>query len=197
MGVGCGTIDVMPELHPLLASRWSPRAFDPVAELTTAELASLVEAARWAPSAANSQPWRFVIGLRDEETHKRIFTNLAAGNQRWAGDAAALIVAAHTSEAAGDAPGQARLTHAAYDLGQAVAHLSMQAAALGLHTHQMAGFDATALCSDLELPGDVEPMVVIAVGRLGNPANLPADLRVRELALRVRRPLSDLLIAVA
>lgn len=181
----------MPELHPMLAARWSPRAFDPVTPLTAVELSSLIEAARWAPSAGNTQPWRFVVGLRDEETHKRIFANLAAGNQRWAGDAAALIVAAHVDSGTDGTP----LPHAAYDLGQAVAHLSVQAIALGLYAHQMGGFDAAALRADLDLPAGVTLATVIAVGRLGNPDSLPADLRNRELALRTRRPVGELLIA--
>lgn len=174
------------ELHPLLAARWSPRAFDPTAEVTPHELASLLEAARWAPSCANSQPWRFVLGRRGDETFKRVFTNLGADNQRWAGRAAALLVGGyHTGGPAG---------HAAYDLGQAIAHLSIQAAALGLHVHQMAGFDGVGLHADLELPDEVVAKVVVAVGRLGDPATLPVDLQVHEVGLRQRRPLAELLI---
>ena len=180
----------MPELHPLLAARWSPRAFDPVAELTPAELSSLLEAARWAPSSRNSQPWRFVVGTRDDETHKRIFANLSASNQRWAGDASVLIVGAHATAGPDGVP----LRHAAYDLGQAVAHLSLQAAAFELHVHQMGGFDPGSLRTDLELPDELEIAVVIAVGRLGNPDSLPADLRAREIRLRTRHPVADLLL---
>lgn len=182
----------MPELHPLLAARWSPRAFDPDADLTPPDISSLVEAARWAPSAANSQPWRFVIGLRDEETHKRIFANLDQRNQRWAGSAAALIVAGHVTLGTSGR----KLPHAPYDLGQAVAHLCVQASALGLYAHQMAGFDADSLRSDLHLSGDLKLTTVIAVGRLGHPDTLPTDLRDREVGLRTRRPVSELLIAV-
>ncbi|MEV1286077.1 nitroreductase family protein [Micromonospora sp. NPDC049679] len=180
----------MAELHPLLAERWSPRAFDPYARVSDADLTSLLEAARWAPSAANTQPWRFVVGRRDDETHKRIFVNLSPGNQRWAGSAALLVMGAHATASRTGAP----LTHAAYDLGQAVAHFSLQAAALGLHVHQMAGFDAAGLRSDLELPDAVNPHVVAAVGRLGDPAFLPEDLRLRETGLRRRHPLTDLLL---
>jgi nitroreductase len=179
----------MPELHPLLAGRWSPRAFDPVAVLTPAELSSLVEAARWAPSAANRQPWRFLIGLRDEEAHKRIFANLAADDQRWAGAASALIMAGHVAD--GRPPGRA-----AYDLGQAVAHLSVQASALGLSVHQMDGFDPGFLRADLDLPASIEPIVVLAVGHLASPDTLPPDLRAREIGLRHRRPAEGILIAV-
>lgn len=176
----------MSELHPLLATRWSPRAYDPVAELSDEDIASLLEAARWAPSVDNSQPWRFVIGRRDDESHKRIFANLSPASQRWAGNASALLIAGHL--------GAWPLPHAAYDLGQAVAHLTIQATALRLHVRQIADFDAAGLRADLELPEDLLPRVVVAVGRLGDPASLPADLRAQETALRRRRPRAELVI---
>jgi nitroreductase len=174
------------ELHPLLASRWSPRAFDPLAEVTPAEVVSLLDAARWAPSYDNSQPWRFVVGQRDDETYKRIFTNLSEDNQRWAGRAALLLVGAY------DMDGPAG--YGAYDLGQAIAHLSMQASALGLYVHQMGDFDAVSLHADLELPDSVVARVAVAVGQLGNPATLPEDLRDLEVGLRDRRPIAELLL---
>lgn len=174
------------ELHPLLAARWSPRAFDPTAEVTPRELASLLEAARWAPSRANTQPWRFAIGRRDDETYKRIFANLTEDTQRWAGRASALLVGAYHIDIAGG--------YAAYDLGQAVAHLTIQAGALGLHVHQIAEFDGACLHADLDLPEGVIAKVVVAVGRLGDPATLPDDLRTEEVGLRERRPLADLLL---
>lgn len=174
------------ELHPLLASRWSPRAFDPLADVTPAEVASLLDAARWAPSYDNSQPWRFVVGRRDDETYKRIFTNLGEENQRWAGRAALLLVGAY------DTDGPAG--YGAYDLGQAIAHLSMQAGALGLYVHQMGDFDAVTLHADLELPDSVVVRVAVAVGQLGDPATLPEDLRVLEVSLRQRRPIAELLL---
>jgi nitroreductase len=176
----------MSELHPLLATRWSPLAFDPVAALSDDDLASLLEAARWAPSIANSQPWRFVVGLRDGVTHKRIVANLSVNCQRWAGAASALLVAGHVVDPA--------LSHAVYDLGQAVAHLTVQATALRLHVHQIADFDAAGLRADLELPADLRPSAVIAVGSLGDPAALPSDLRAWETALRSRRPVEQLVI---
>ncbi|MEH0938236.1 nitroreductase family protein [Micromonospora psammae] len=175
----------MADLTPLLAFRWSPRAFDPDAELTGDEAASLLEAARWAPSVGNSQPWRFALGHRDDETWKRILVSLPAYDQGWARHAAALVVGAHTG---------GNQERAAYDLGQAVAHLTVQATALGLHVHQLAGFDRAALAADLELPPGVRPLVVAAVGRLGDPFDLPEELRRRETALRRRRPVAALLL---
>ncbi|MEU4566282.1 nitroreductase family protein [Micromonospora sp. NPDC023956] len=224
----------MAELSPLLAARWSPYAFDPSVELTEAEAASLLEAARWAPSAGNRQPWRFLLGRRADEAYKRIFVHLAAGNQRWAGRASALLLgaylvptpggpapadhhpvrgaddpgqvqAAHHPVRGADDPGQVQAAHhpvrgaddpgqAAYDLGQAVAHLTVQAGTLGLHVHQMAGFDRAGIAIDLALPDDVRPHVVVAVGRLGDPRSLPGDLRRRETELRRRRPVTDLIL---
>lgn len=179
----------MPELHPCLADRWSPRAFDTRHDLGTAEVRALLEAARWAPSAGNGQPWRFVVGRRDDETHKRIFACLGADEQRWAWQASALIVAAYLLENGSNA------TRAAYDLGHAVAHLGVQATGLCLHTHQMMGFDPAWLRHELDLPADVVPHAVVAVGRLGDPHALPGDLRRREFRLRTRRPLDELLLS--
>lgn len=173
----------------MLATRWSPRAFDPVTELSDHDIASLLEAARWAPSTANTQPWRFLVARRHTEAHKRIFANLSSASQRWAGNASALVVAGHVADVG--------LPHAAYDLGQAVAHLSVQATALRLHVHQITGFDSSGLRADLELPEDLYPKVVVAVGRLGDPASLPADLRSLEVSLRRRRAREDLVIGAA
>lgn len=178
----------MPDLTPLLAFRWSPRSFDPCADLSAAEVGILLEAARWAPSAENRQPWRFAVGYRDDETWKRIMVNLPERDQRWAGRASALLVAAHLTrepEPSG---------YEAYDLGHAVAHLTVQATALGLHVCQLRDLDRAGLAADLDLPGDVRPAVVAAVGRLGDPLSLPADLLDSETGLRRRRPLADLLL---
>jgi nitroreductase len=188
----------MPELHPLLAGRWSPCGFDIRHEVGRTELASLLEAARWAPSEGNGQPWRFVIGRRDDEPYKRIFECLDPDEQRWAWRASALIAAGYaTPHSRLDDAGPIKDTAVAYDLGQAIAHLGVQAMALRLHTHQMAGLDAVRLHRELELPCDVAVHTVVAVGRLGDPSSLPTDLRRREFRLRERRPVSDLVLASA
>ncbi|MEW2384971.1 nitroreductase family protein [Micromonospora sp. NPDC047707] len=181
----------MPDLTPLLAFRWSPRSFDPGADLSPAEVGVLLEAARWAPSAANRQPWRFAVGRRDDETWKRIMVNLPARDQRWAGRASVLLLAAHLTPQA-DPTGCAP-----YDLGHAVAHLTVQATALGLHVCQLRDLDRAGLTADLDLPGDVHPTVVVAVGRLGDPLSLPADLLDSETGLRRRHPVADLLLTDA
>ncbi|MCW3843468.1 nitroreductase family protein [Micromonospora yasonensis] len=192
----------MADLTPLLAFRWSPRAFDPDAELTRDQAASLLEAARWAPSAGNTQPWRFALGHRQDETWKRILVNLPAPDQRWARHASALLVGAYTgaSPAAAHAGGSDTAAldesaeRAAYDLGQAIAHLTVQASALGLHVTQVSHFDRGGLATELDLAFGIRPLVVAAVGRLGDPYALPADLRDQETALRRRHPVAALLL---
>jgi nitroreductase len=177
-------------LHPLLADRWSPRAFDPVAQLTVQQVTALLEAARWAPSAANSQPWRFLLAPRGSADFERIFATLAAGNQPWAGSASALVlVAAATVDDNG-----AAAPWALYDTGQAVAHLSTQASHEGLSVHQLGGFDAAAATEAFALDATVTPIVVLAIGVLGDATGLPEPYAARETAPRTRRPLEHILL---
>ena len=176
---------------PLLAERWSPRGFDRAHEIGDEALAALLEAARWAPSAGNSQPWRFLVTRRGEPAHDRLFTALAPGNQAWAGAASALIlVAARTT---GD-DGRPQ-PWALYDTGQAVAALVTQAQADGLSVHQMGGFDTGAVRAELGLGENLTPVVVVAVGRHDSEAGLPEPLAAREAAPRTRHPLGDLLLS--
>lgn len=173
-------------LHPLLAERWSPRAFDATREVDDTTLAALLEAARWAPSAMNTQPWRFVVGRRGDETFKRLYDALLPGNQVWAHAAGVLALAVAETT---DAEGGAR-RHAAYDTGQAVAHLTVQAEALGLATHQMAGFDVDHARAVLDLPARCEPLTALAAGHRADASALPESLAARETAPRERRPLA-------
>jgi len=178
-------------VHPLLAERWSPRGFDRAHEIGDEALSALLEAARWAPSAGNSQPWRFLVTRRGEPAHDRLYAALAPGNQAWAGAASALIlVAARTT---GD-DGRPQ-PWALYDTGQAVAALVTQAQADGLSVHQMGGFDTGAVRAELGLGADLTPVVVLAVGRHDSEAGLPEPLAAREAAPRTRHPLGDLLLS--
>ena len=174
-------------LHPLLAQRWSPRGFDTQHRLGDAQVQALLEAARWAPSASNSQPWRFLVALRGTPDHARVFHVLAPGNRKWAGAASALIVAAAVAESA-------ELKWAEYDTGQAVAHMTLQAEHIGLSVHQLGGFDAAALAGMVEERAGraVRPLVVVAVGRLDRNAALEEPFATREAAARERRPLDEL-----
>jgi len=177
-------------VHPLLAERWSPRGFDQAHELDDDDLTALLEAARWAPSAGNSQPWRFLVTRRGEQAHDRLFAALAPGNQAWAGAASALVLVAARAAADDGRP----QPWALYDTGQAVAALVTQAQASGLSVHQMGGFDADAVRAGFGLADPLTPVVVLAVGRPGEAAVLPEPLAAREAAPRTRRPLSELLL---
>jgi nitroreductase len=179
-------------VHPLLAERWSPRGFDAEHEIGGDQLTALLEAARWAPSANNSQPWRFVLTRRGTAAFDRLADLLAPGNRVWAANAGALVlVAARTVDDDGRP-----LRFALYDTGQAVAQLVTQAQAEGLATHQMGGFDAAGVADLLGLGTAVTPVVVVAVGRFDGSAELSEPLATRERAPRQRRPLDELVLTL-
>jgi nitroreductase len=179
-------------LHPLLAARWSPRALDPTHRLDQDRLTALLEAARWAPSASNTQPWRFAVTLRGSAEHSAVLDALAPSNRVWAHAASALVVVAAETVAPDGAP----RPWALYDTGQAVAHLSVQAEHEGLAVHQMGGFDRDSLRAALDATESVEPLVVLAVGRRDDTVELPEPLAGREAAPRTRLPLDELLVGV-
>ncbi len=175
-------------VHDLLRRRYSPRAFSnrPVAP---EHLRSVLEAARWAPSANNRQPWHFIVATQDDPTaHARLFNTLKDGNKRWAGDAPVLILA--VAALSTDAEGRTN-QRALYDLGLATAQLTTQATALGLAVHQMGGFDADQARQEFGIPADHEPVVVLALGYPGDLERLPEELRQREQAPRTRKPLRE------
>lgn len=172
-------------IHPLIAERWSPRAFADRA-LDDATLGSLLEAARWAPSCFNEQPWRFLVATRDDaEGFERLGSCLVEANG-WAKSASVLMLSvARTTFERNDKENR----HAWHDVGLAAENLVLQAQALGLATHQMAGFDAARAREVLGIPDGFEPVAMIAVGYRAEPESLPAKLAEREVAPRERRPL--------
>ncbi len=180
-------------LLEVLSNRWSPRAFDAEETIDEGKLRNALEAARWSPSAGNSQPWRFVVARRGTSEHATIHECLTGWNKEWAGDAAVLIVAIAEVENALGEPHR----WASYDLGQAMAHLSVQAHHDGLHAHQMGGFDTAVLCEAFALDPNLTPVTVTALGTIGDPAQLPEVLREREEAPRARRALGDTVIVNA
>jgi nitroreductase len=172
-------------IHPLLRGRWSPRAFDP-APLPREQVLSLLEAARWSPSSNNGQPWSFVVIPRtDQDAFDRAVSSLNESNVVWAQHAPLLILAVARLNRDNGAPNRTAL----YDLGQAVAHLSVQAAASGLWVHQMGGFSQDRARELFAVPEGYEPVTFIAIGRQGDPVLLPENLREREQAPRTRKPL--------
>jgi nitroreductase len=181
-----------PLITPLV-ERWSPRAFDPAAVIDDATLRTLLEAARWAPSAMNLQPWRFIVARRGTAAFTTVHDALAPSNQAWADSAAALIV--NVAEMT-DEQGRPR-RWAQYDLGQAVAHLSVQAQHEGIHTHQMGGFDGARVASAFGLGEGLEVLSITALGKLGDVDALPEALREREVAPRSRKSLDEIMLAAA
>ena len=178
------------ELHPLLASRWSPTVFDTAHEVSQSEVELLVEAARWAPSAGNSQPWSFIIGRRGDETHRRLVRHLAGSSARWA-PTASLLVANLCHRFVEDTDWDYS-EFALYDLGQAVAHLTLQARGLDLFVRQFRAFDRAGVATEFDVPQHWEVTTMAAVGRVRPPSPSEAGGPV-PTAERQRRPVDDLL----
>lgn len=177
-----------PPIHELLAQRYSPRAFTDQ-EVTPAQMRALIEAARWAASCFNDQPWHYIVATRRQpEAFERLLGCLVEANRRWAAKAPVLMLAVARSTFAHNGKPN---PHAWHDLGQASAQLALQAAAMGLQIHQMAGFDRDEARQAFAIPEDHEPVAAIAVGHPGAPDSLPEDLAERERAPRQRKPVSD------
>ena len=173
-------------IHPAIQQRWSPRAFAPH-PVEPEKLLSLLEAARWAPSSGNGQPWHFIVGAQGTATHARLVETLREGNLPWAAQAPVLMLSvAQTITASGRIA-----THALYDVGLAVANLTVQATAFDLFVHQMGGFYPEKARALFAIPEGFEPVTMLAIGYLGAPETLDERLRERELAPRTRRPLSE------
>jgi len=151
-------------LHPLLAVRRSPTAFDPLAGVSPAEVDSLLEAARWTPSAGNSQPWAFIVARRGDPEHDRLVRHLAKSSARWAPTAGMLI--GNLAHRLVEDTDWDYSEFSVYDLGQAVAHMSFQAQSLGLHVRQFRAFDRAALEAEFDVPPHWEITTMSAIGRV-------------------------------
>ncbi|AXC14627.1 nitroreductase family protein [Acidisarcina polymorpha] len=175
----------------LILKRWSPRAF--ADRLIPAEdLKRLFVAASWAASSYNEQPWRFFLGRRGDETYKKIFNSLVEFNQSWAKSAPVLVLSIGKKTFTQNGGPNA---YALHDTGAATAYLSLQAAAEGLHTHSMAGYDKELARASFGIPSDFDMGAVTAIGYLGDPASLPSDLQKTELEPRKRKPVSEFVFA--
>ena len=173
-------------IEPLLKRRWSPRAFAD-RPVEPAKLLSLWEAARWSASCTNQQPWYFIVAAKEDAAeYARLLSCLRENNQQWASHAPVLMVSA--AKLSFDMNGQPN-RYAFHDVGLAVANLIVQATALGLFVHQMAGFYPDKVRELYSVPDDFEPVAGIVLGYPGDPATLPEELRQREVAQRVRKPL--------
>jgi nitroreductase len=178
---------VLPAIH----ERWSARSFAERA-VSAETLEKVFEAARWAASSGNGQPWRFVAGRQGDETWKKIYETLEGFNRVWAHRAPVLILGTALAVGRGGAPNP----YALYDLGAASSYLTLEAAALGLTTHQMAGYNHETARKTLGIPEEYALGTVIALGYQGEPAALgDATLIERETAARTRKPLDEIVFS--
>ena len=177
-------------VNEIIATRRSPRSFNEAAVISDIDLRAILEAARWAPSAFNGQPWRFFVGKRGDETFNQILSSLGEFNQKWAHKASALILVAATTVKADGTPHNDYL----YDCGLSVAQLSVEAHDRSLIVHQMTGFDKSKAISALTIDPSLVPVVVVAVGTQDAPEKLAGPLLEREIAKRERLPLETIVI---
>lgn len=179
-------------VHEIVRERWSPRAFS---DKTVAPevLRSLFEAARWAPSSSNLQPWAYIVGTRDDqEDFDKVLSTLVEFNQGWAKNAPVLALSvAQVKNPKDGAPNR----WAFHDVGSASAQLTTEANSRGLYVHQMAGLDPNKARQVFNIPADWDTVAAMAIGYPGDPATLPDKLRERELAPRVRKPVSEFVMA--
>ncbi|WP_283609282.1 nitroreductase family protein [Mycolicibacterium poriferae] len=182
------TADTSVPVHPAIAARWSPRAFDPTAELGKEDLVGVLEAARWAPTWGRRQPVRFLVGRRADE----VFTTLAGLLRR--GNSYATVASALILVCVDDGEDDRTARYAAVDAGAALANLSVEAVSRGLIVHPMAGFDTEGARSAFGLAEQLRPLVVIAVGRLGDYADVAPEIAERDGQPRERLPLEDVVL---
>jgi nitroreductase len=178
-------------IDPVFLRRWSPRAFTD-AEISEEQLLTLLEAARWAPSSFNSQPWRFIYARRNDAHWQRFLGLLDSFNRTWAERASALVII--VSRVSMQLPGldkEAPSYSHSFDAGAAWAALALQATLSGWHARAMVGFDLEKTAKELSVPSDYRIEVAIAIGQQGDPSLLPEKLAARE-APSERLPLSQL-----
>jgi len=174
-------------IHEMLEKRWSPRAFDGV-KIDRAKVQRIFEAARWAPSASNEQPWHFIIGEQGDETYKKIFSTLVEFNQLWAKTAPLMgITVGRINGLKSGQPSE----WFKYDVGQAVACMSFQATHERLFVHQMAGFDREMAAKLFEIPDGFEVITAFAIGNIGDYKVLHPNLQKIELEERTRKNMDE------
>ncbi|HEY3300285.1 MAG TPA: nitroreductase family protein [Methylophilaceae bacterium] len=184
------------EINPIIAARWSPRAYDANKPVTQTQIIALLEAARWAPSCFGDQPWRFIVWDKNTDaiTWQQAFDCIVPNNQVWVKDAPVLILAcADTLFSHNQTPNR----WAQYDTGAAVENLCLQATSMGLVVHQMGGFNGDKTRQAFSIPEQYVPMAMLTVGYEGDANNLPEELKQRELAPRKRNELGALFFSQA
>lgn len=171
--------------------RWSPRAFSS-APVENDKVNSLLEAARWAPSAFNEQPWRFIIGKKGDSTYNHILSSLIEWNQSWAGKAPILVL--NIAKKTFSHNNEPNVTFK-YDLGQAVGHMILEVVNQGLVSHQMSGFNPEKAAELLNIPDDYQPVSVTAIGYLGDVNDLSKDMAEIETKPRERKELTTIVFS--
>ncbi len=180
----------MDKVHKLISDRWSPVAFDD-RPVEYDQLHLLFEAAKWAPSAMNAQPWRFISATKDMSDYAVILDLLSERNKVWASTAPLLVIPlAQVISTYKNRPNRL----AFYETGMAVGNLMIQATAMGLMVHQMAGYDLERAKETLVIPTRYEPMIIMAIGYKGDPAKLPAKVAAWENRERTRLEISKFLV---
>ena len=177
-------------INEIIATRRSPRSFNEEVVISDTDLIAILEAARWAPSAFNGQPWRYFVGKRGDETFSQILSSLGEFNQKWAYKSSALILVASTTSKSDGTP------HAdfQYDCGLSVAQLVIEAHDRGLVAHQMTGYDKEKAIQALSIDESLTPVVVLAIGTQDVPEKLAGPMLDRELAKRERLPLETIVV---
>jgi nitroreductase len=180
-----------------MRSRWSPSIFDAEHRLSAEQIETLLHAAQWSPSYGNTQPWRFFVAERGGDTHAALVPHLRPGNAGWVPRASVVLITATQTAADPTGDDLKGAFYACYDLGQAAAHVTLQARAMGLHAHQFGGFDREAVAAALGVPEWFRVMSGIAVGLRGNADEVPDRDREREQRERRRKPLEELAYGAA
>lgn len=177
-------------IFEVLQERWSPRSFDGTYELADSDVLSILEAARWAPSAMNVQPWRFSVGKRGNDVFGKIAAHLSGFNAAWSPKSAAYVVVSAFVNGNDVEHG----TTTQFDAGLATSQLVIQAHALGLHAHVMGGIEHAALAAELGYPENLAVLVVVAIGKVAPADELEGPARDRELAPRTRLELDEIVL---
>jgi nitroreductase len=183
------------KINSLILNRWSSRAMSDAEELSNEELMPLFEAARWAPSSVNAQPWRFIYAKRNTaraEDWNRLFNLLVDANKVWAKNAAVLIVVVSKKELEYNGRVLPSVTHQ-FDTGAAWENLALEASSKGLVVHALAGFDYEKARRDLDIPDEYDVMAMVAIGKRGPKESLPLKLQEREIPSD-RKPLAEIVM---
>jgi nitroreductase len=180
--------DTRVPLHPPIAARWSPRAFDPDAVVTDDQLVALLEAGRWAATWGDRQPVRFVVGVRGDDAFEKVAALLRRGNSYAKAAGALILVGADEGE------DERTALYSGIDAGAAMANLAIEAVSRGLIAHPMAGFDVEGARAAFDLPTGVRPLAVVAVGSLGDYHHMAPEIAERDSRPRNRLPLAQIVL---